>query len=149
MNTVCVFDSDDRFSAMSAKELLESNGIICLMPNEHLTGILPHYSVATGGAKLYVSEKDYELAKIILQPFIKDFVIEKEKLEAIKLDEHKIEKCPKCGSTNIIVNAKYRRGLIAFLYLLTGVPIPAKKVIKRCEDCGLELTLPKPSPDSI
>ncbi len=46
--------------------LLENEGIECEIKNEIVNRMMPMYTLGDGGAKLQVSEENYELAKNIL-----------------------------------------------------------------------------------
>ena len=136
METVCVFQANDHFTALAAKELLESNDIVCLMPNEHLSGVVPYYSMAIGGYSLFVQEADFKRSRELLKFINNKAGITNTRIEPEQKSEGPGESCPKCGGSDIEIEIKNRRSLIVSLYLLFTVPVPAKKAVKRCNACN-------------
>jgi hypothetical protein len=141
VQTVCVFEANDHAEALAIKALLESNDIICIMPNEHITGMIPFYNYATGGFKLFVSEKQYFDATTLLQAHS---VIETAQKPAA--DDILTKSCLFCGSKNLKLETKARTGLILSIFIFFGIPIPAKKKVWVCQDCGRKHKT-KPSSD--
>lgn len=52
--------------SMIAKAMLESNGILCFVRDEHTMYIQPFFSATGGGIKLQVNSEDEEDARQIL-----------------------------------------------------------------------------------
>ncbi|MBN2626965.1 MAG: DUF2007 domain-containing protein [Spirochaetales bacterium] len=132
MNIVCVYDGPDHFLALSAKEILESEGITVIMPTEHTGGVYPQYSLITGGNRLMVSEADAPRAREILAGF---------EGNARPLDEPyplPERTCPWCGSSKYTEIVEQRRGLMGSLFLILGVLIPVRKRYFQCGTCGKE-----------
>ena len=133
MKTVCLYQAKTHFEALTIKETLESNGIICLMPNEHISGVVPYYSQATGGFMLLVSETSYDNALEILEQVIRIYEdSESEEDDIIR----GIESCPQCKSKEIEFTKTPRRGLIISLLVLLMIPVPAFRYRYVCLDCG-------------
>lgn len=130
METVCILIAKDHLSASSAKALLETNDIFCMFPNEHLTGVMPHYGMTTGGFKLFISSEDVERANEILKDHRSDFEYSSKSEKTLKSTV-----CPKCNSTNVILDRSYKL-LPGLLGVLFSIPFPAKKSITKCSDCG-------------
>lgn len=130
METVCILIAKDHLSASSAKALLETNDIFCMFPNEHLTGVMPHYGMTTGGFKLYVSSLDVERANSILEEHRADLEYSSKSKKSLKKSS-----CPKCSSINIELDTSYKL-LPGLLGAIFSIPFPAKKCLNRCKDCG-------------
>ncbi|MDC7223850.1 MAG: DUF2007 domain-containing protein [Spirochaetales bacterium] len=130
MKTVCVYDGPDHFLALSAKEILESEGIMVIMPTEHTGGVYPQYALITAGNRLLVREDEAERAREILSGF---------EGNAQPLEEpfFKPERaCPHCGSVLYTEILEKRRGWRGFVFLLLGTLIPARKRYFICKTCG-------------
>lgn len=65
---VCILNTQDVFEAMLAQSKLASYGILCEIRTNDAGGMLPHLRTAQG-TQLYISEKDIEKAKEILEDF--------------------------------------------------------------------------------
>ena len=130
MKTVCIYESGDHFLALSAREILEREGIIVLMPTEHIGSILPHYSLATAGHRLFVNENEAEWAREILSGFSGG-------AQSLEEPFYTPERnCPACGSTKYTEFIDQRKGLMGFIFLFLGALIPLKKRYFQCNTCG-------------
>lgn len=98
MNSYCIFEGKSHFEALSFKEILENNNIYCIMPNEHLTGVVSYYFSFIGGFKILVSEKEIELATKILSEFGYINIDHCEPDINFTIKEYSL--CPKCGKTH-------------------------------------------------
>ena len=134
MKTVCIYHAGTYFEALSIKEKLESKGIICLMPNEFITGVVPHYSIATGGFRLFVSESSYEDAIEILKT---SFDIDGNRQRSEEPHPYSVT-CPKCQSEDTSLVKHPRRGLILLTLILIGIPFPAYRYRYVCSTCGFQ-----------
>lgn len=131
METVSIMLAKDHLSASSAKALLESNGIICLFPNEYFTGVYPNYSIISGGYRLYVSINDVEAANEILEPHRKAF-------ETLKQQEQSKseERCPLCKTNDVDVIYSKRFFTQLFFALFGSFQGLTKRHFKQCNYCG-------------
>jgi len=121
------------FEAQFARGRLEAEDIYCFLADEHTVGIAWIYANAIGGIKLQVREEDAERALEILS----------EDAEA-NLDElneeggepsEAVERCPKCGSTDLEDRPYSLRS--AFLtILLLGFPVAFRRATVTCRSCG-------------
>ena len=130
MKTVCIYEGSSHFMALSAKELLESEGIMVIMPTEFTGGVYPQYSLISGGDRLFVREDEAEKAREILS----GFEGKAEPLEEPFYTDHRT--CPLCGSPKYTEFIEERRGLTGSLFLLFGIFVPAKKRSFQCRSCG-------------
>lgn len=147
MDTLCVFEGKNHQEALIVLELLETNDIPSLMPNNHLSSIVPYYSLATGGFKIFVSENSFEeAAKLLLS---NNFSIHNAQQLAESSPENKkkivYETCPNCGQLTLETKKKNRFGLIISFFLLCGIPIQASKFEKICNNCDYKLDSKKTS----
>lgn len=127
MKTVFLYQAESHFEALSIKDELESRGIVCLMPNEHLSSVMPFYTPATGGYRLFVSETSLEEARNVLK-----MIVDVDTLT----DTSNLETCPLCYGEHTRLEKKPRRGLIVSLMILFFVPVPAYSTRYVCLDCG-------------
>ena len=133
MKTVCLYQAKSHIEALTIKEMLDAKDIICLMPNEHISGVVPYYSQATGGFKLLVSETSYDEALEILKQTLGINNDGKPKTDKIIKG---LNSCPICNSIEIKFIKIPRRGLIITLLVLLMIPIPAFRYRYVCLDCG-------------
>lgn len=63
MKLVVIKSFNDVLSAHLTKSMLESEGVLCFLQNEHIMGVNPFYNYAVGGVKLAVPS--YHLDKAI------------------------------------------------------------------------------------
>ena len=132
MEFKCVFRSNDNYKVQVAKSILESKGIESIIFNDHISTILPHFSIATGGIPLMVKESDYEEAMEIIKDFKSDIKEQEEKDSESKEDDLE---CPYCDSKNIEIISEPRGCLVGFLFMIFGVPINARRKIHYCKEC--------------
>jgi hypothetical protein len=55
--------------AQFLKSVLEGSGIEAQIPDEHMHGAQPHLSIAIGGVRLLVQEKDAQKAREVFKSF--------------------------------------------------------------------------------
>lgn len=137
MNTLCIFEGNSHQEALSVKEILEFNDILTIMPNEHISSVMPFYSLPTGGFSLYVSNTQFvEAAELLHSLNIK--IQNNELLENLETlqKEKQLETCPHCGNNSVETQLETRKGLIVLIFLFFGVPIHAKKAVKKCHICN-------------
>ena len=60
-----------RAEAEMACALLRSEGISCIIKSDDCGGLRPNLAFSTGGSIVYVEEKDYPKAVILINPEIK------------------------------------------------------------------------------
>ncbi len=65
---ICILNTQDVFEATLAQSKLASYGIHCEIRTNDAGGMLPHLRTVQG-TQLYISEKDIEKAKEILEDF--------------------------------------------------------------------------------
>lgn len=142
MKIICVFEGRFHQEALMVSELLESNNIPCFMPNKHVAGIYPHYSLATGGYTVSVGETLFrEAAEIVLRY---GFPVQNQQLlEEIIPDTREIvlEVCPMCGEKSLETVIEPRVVLPLLVLALMVIPLPAKRVLKKCNSCNYRNTL--------
>lgn len=135
--TIAAFN--DVTEAHILKGRLEAEGILCFLGDEHIVGAQPFYSVAVGGVKLKVTEKDEEEARAILaniQGGTSEFIYNDELELAPPMQEHAATlTCPKCGSDHI-GEEKYNKTVFSLSYLLLGFPVPFRSRKYTCYNCG-------------
>jgi hypothetical protein len=130
----CVFHSINNYEVQLAKSILDAEGIYTLIPNDQITSIAPYFAVATGMVQLLVSEEDAEKAEEILKSFKEDINAEEAK-ENVSVTYLRGIKCSECGSHKVKLSTKPRLIMILLGYLLSGLPISAKKKIYVCDEC--------------
>jgi DNA-directed RNA polymerase subunit M/transcription elongation factor TFIIS len=130
----CIFHSINNYEVQLAKSILDAEGIYTLIPNDQITSIAPYFAVATGMVQLLVSEEDAEKAEDLLKSFKEDIKAEQAKDTASIMYLKQIE-CPQCGSHKVKLSTKPRLVMILLGYLLSGLPISAKKKIYVCDEC--------------
>jgi DNA-directed RNA polymerase subunit RPC12/RpoP len=120
---------------------LESEGIICFVPNELTAQVVPHYSNAVGGVKLQVRESDLTRALEILREAEHSLIDEETEAHQTEDQQTIREKsdivCPFCGSDEVV---KTKRA--GWVFLLTSLlilfPTPFLKRKYYCFDCKQE-----------
>jgi hypothetical protein len=135
---IVTFESyQDPMLAEIIRGRLEANGIDCFMADGNTIGANPLYSIALGGVKIKVFEKDVDKCKAILH--------EPEDIELT--DEMPIETattCPYCVSANVRYGASTVRktnwlGALISFFSMT-YPVIARKAW-HCFNCGKEFKL--------
>jgi predicted nucleic-acid-binding Zn-ribbon protein len=137
LDTICVYRGDNHQEALSVCEVLESGGIVSIMPNKHISSTVPYYSLATGGFSVFVSCSQFIEAAELLHSLNYDVENKNliDNLEEIK-KEKVLEVCPSCMNESLESTSVKRTGLIIFLYALFGVPINAIRIVRYCSLCG-------------
>jgi len=110
------------------KGKLNNEGIDCMLTNENMTNLNPHYNnMLGGGVQILVFEEDLDAAREIIH----------EDLEP----EKNIAECPYCGSTNISYGMGAKKGLKflnIILFALSNVPFSHIRPKYYCKDCKQE-----------
>lgn len=136
--TIVIQQYDSPVEANIMRTKLEANDIPCFLSDENIVGLNPLYSVAVGGAKLHVFEKDKERALQILKETCNEEELEQEEPEHGKNLEMQ---CPECHSFNVSYGPATQRRfslLMVLLSLLLAVyPFQSRKAW-HCFDCGHE-----------
>lgn len=114
-----------------AKGKLESEGIPAFVRDEYLVGVAWDYSLAVGGVKLEVAEEDAERAVEILK---QDHSNEIPEAQEGLVDSGPDDKCPKCGSADLILQKRARK--LGALALLFSLPIIYMGKSCKCRSCG-------------
>jgi len=115
-----------------ARTKLESEGIECVVADEHTVTMNWLYSNAVGGVKLKVWESDLQSAREILEQ--EPITEEGSKNEAAR---HKELHCPGCGSTDVYFE-RFSRRLAFASWILLSFPLPFLKKKWNCRKCGHE-----------
>lgn len=137
MKTVCLYQADSHLEALAMKEELETRGVVCIMPNEHLSAVVPFYTSATGGYRLFVSESALDDALGILETILEtDSIGSSSTTTAETTPAAGVEICPRCRGSHTRFDKKPRRGLIISLMILFFIPVPAYITRYVCLDCG-------------
>ena len=114
-----------------AKGKLESEGITSFVRDEYLVGVDWEYSLAIGGVKLEVAEEDAERAIEILKEDHSEDISEVQ--EGLG-DSDSDDKCPKCGSGDLIWEKSSRK--FGALALLFSLPLIFMGKSCKCRSCG-------------
>jgi len=115
-----------------ARTRLESEGIECVVADEHTVTMNWLYSNAVGGVKLKVWESDLQRAREILER--EPTTEEGSKDEAARYKELH---CPRCGSTDVSYE-RFSRRLAFASWILLSFPLPFLKKKWSCRTCGHE-----------
>ncbi len=138
METICVFKGQTHQEALCVKAILESNDIITMMPNEHMSAIIPPLSFAKRGFDILVPRTQFIEAGELLNSL--NYKIENAELieNLTQADKSKyLELCPQCGSRSLETKLIPRRGLLIFIAsLFVNIPINARKTVKYCHICN-------------
>lgn len=113
------------------KAKLESEGIPVFVRDNHTIDSDPFLSNAIGGVKLFVKNRDYDLAAKILSEISK-FSVD---------DQGNLIQCPKCGAQEIqlLTTIKDFKSLISFLFSFLIVVLPFYNKYKyKCNACNFE-----------
>jgi hypothetical protein len=114
--------------ATVAQSVLESAGIESFLADDNLVRMDWFYSNLIGGVKLFVPEKDAEIARTLLEQSTPT------SFEVEGVGEYEQPKCPQCGSLDVSFNGIHKRS--SYASLLVGVPIPITDKGWRCHLCG-------------
>ncbi|MDA3849857.1 MAG: hypothetical protein PF447_01145 [Spirochaetaceae bacterium] len=138
MDTICICEGDSHQETLMVKEILESNDIACLMPNEQISNIIPSYGLVTGGFQLYVSRCRFKDAAELMIPL--NFTVKNRELLGDIAEPEKVPriyaKCSNCGENTLKSEIKEKRGLWVFFSILLGITLQPKKIQYKCEFCG-------------
>src|SRR5688500_2839037 len=118
---VTVMSFSQPIEAHVARTKLESEGIECAVADEHIVRMDWFYSMAVGGVKVKVRERDLDRARELLNP-------------AVSVAEPSLLVCPKCQSRAVDYNTPARRIALCFLFL--GLPFPYLRRKLQCHTCG-------------
>lgn len=132
MKFVSISTALDMVPISVARSILEAEGIPCQVPNEHISTVLPHYSLATGGVDLQVPEDMVSQASEILMIY-RNAKVES---EPRKEEEKEILLCPKCMSNKIKEVLKPEPFSMLTFFLFLGLPVKIQKKRHQCVDCG-------------
>ena len=122
----------DLAEAMVARAVLESAGIEAWIADENLVRMDWFYSNMVGGMRLQVAEKDEAAAQEIL---------EQQAPQTIEYGENETyqqPRCPKCGSSEIVLGDGMESGRSLVALAVAGVPVPPRKEVWHCEACGVK-----------
>lgn len=143
-----LFSSQDLSEINFVESLLIKNEIRYFIKDEHMSNLLPHYTVALGGKKVAVNDEDYERAIEI----IRNNLEEQETSSTIKpkVDD---KKCPACGSADVEICNKYRTSIKSvvfaiFTFILFINVLSSNKRLK-CNKCNHEWNIKNNVPGII
>jgi DNA-directed RNA polymerase subunit RPC12/RpoP len=120
------------------KARLESEGIECLVADEHIMTVNPLYNIAVGGIKLKVRENDVDRSLEVMKEIQSTPIVDEKENEI---------NCPDCGSSNIESGHRSLKGikgivsgLFSFFFML--FPLYMDRSYK-CQECSMEFKKPK------
>lgn len=120
-----------------AQSLLEAEGIIATIPEEHIAGIDWRWATALQGIRLQVDEEDAGAARALLE----------EKGEIEHEPPQQLDLCPQCGSPEITESPWKRRlkaaTMLMPVLLLVWPFVFAIEPKMKCEACGHRWCSPK------
>jgi Putative prokaryotic signal transducing protein len=115
-----------------ARAHLESEGIPCVVGDEHLVRVDWFLSNAVGGVKVLVPAWEAEHAREVLRPQPRLVVVAS---EGEPVDGEMI--CPRCRSYDVYYR-RYSRRIAAVFILLFGFLLPWRNTRWTCTQCGYE-----------
>jgi predicted RNA-binding Zn-ribbon protein involved in translation (DUF1610 family) len=118
----------DVADAELANSALEAAGIQSFLADANVVGVVWTYSNAVGGIRLMVADEDLEAARSILQ------TDQSGELELSEAERAVSDRCPTCGSLDIVVEKGSRK--TAALMLWTILPLWIWRTRARCRNCG-------------
>lgn len=122
----------DLDEAMIARGRLASAGIECFIADENLVSLNWFMSNVIGNLRLQVSEEDAESAKEILsEPIPEKFSVGEGE------EQFEQPRCPKCNSLDIQFEG-VNRGVALTAAWFIKVPIPLRRNVWKCNDCGAQ-----------
>lgn len=136
MGLCCVLHTEDRFFMFSAREVLENNGIVSVLQDEHLVGTMPFYDMAVAGMKLLVDEQEAERALSLIEGLQVEVELPADQQPEEPLPYDCEQYCPRCHHTEVVVETVSRRGLSLFFFMLFGVTGRLKQKVTVCKNCG-------------
>jgi hypothetical protein len=111
------------------KGMLDTNGIRCVVTNEHFSNLMPFYNGLMGaGAQVMIEDIDLKKSQELLLSSSKDTGIH----------------CPNCNFSDIyfgLGNNKVKKILFVLISLLSWIPFANIKNTYYCRDCGTEFKL--------
>jgi len=115
------------------KNMLEGEGIECILFDYNIVSINPLYSNAVGGIKLKIQEEDKEKAMVILAELAEKPFLDK---------NNEVISCPKCQSQKLYSyfnSMNDAKGVLAAItsIMLISFPLYTKSVY-RCKECEME-----------
>jgi hypothetical protein len=115
------------------KNMLEGEGIECILFDDNIVSINPLYSNAVGGIKLKIQEEDKDKAMNILVELAEKPFLNK---------NNEVISCPTCQSQKLYSNFNSMndaKGVLAAItsVLLSAFPLYTKSVY-RCKECEME-----------
>ncbi|OGP60309.1 MAG: hypothetical protein A2V67_07005 [Deltaproteobacteria bacterium RBG_13_61_14] len=115
---------------------LEAAGIEALILDENTASINPFYSIAIGGCRVQVREKELTRAQEVLGADSMQVMGEdSEDDSSIQIKKPSNELCPQCGALGL-ASEKQVSWLAALLSLISGHSMPLAKKVFRCQVCG-------------
>ncbi len=138
MQTICVFKGHTHQEALCVKAILETNEIIAMMPDEHMSAIIPPLSFAKRGFDILVPRTQFIEAGELLNSL--NYKIENAELieNLTQPDKSKyLELCPECGSRSLETKLIPRKSFLAYIFsILVSRPINARTTAKYCHICN-------------
>ncbi|NCA83982.1 MAG: DUF2007 domain-containing protein [Clostridia bacterium] len=123
MKTIRLTTCQNIQEAALIKGHLENEGIPCILTNQNITTLLPHFNNMLGsGVQVLVDENDLEKAASIIFP-----------------DQDEPLSCPFCNSTNIKYSLGSKKLSKMFFILISALhTIPINNISKtyHCADCN-------------
>jgi hypothetical protein len=129
---VAVATFSQPLEAHLARTKLESEGIACVVGDEHLIRVDWFLSNAVGGVKVLVPAWEAEKAREILRP--------RPRLVVVAGDEEPADGeliCPRCRSYDVYYR-RYSRRIASVFILLFGFLVPWRSRRWTCTQCGYE-----------
>jgi len=121
-----------------ARTKLESEGIMCVVSDEHLVRVNWLLSNAVGGVKLRVPSWDAERAREVLRPRPRLVVVAEPGGAGAPPDEDDEEMiCPRCRSFDVY-RARFNRRAAGIFWLMFGFIVPWLDRRWLCKQCGYE-----------
>lgn len=127
MEFINVCTVDDSLKANYIKEDLNEAGIACIVTNEHMATIMPHFNGMLGmGIQILVHRDDLDVAKAIVK----------------KRTEQQMTVCPYCESTKIDygwgTTHRLKRIFAIVMAFILIVPVWHIKPVYFCRSCRTE-----------
>lgn len=134
METVCIYNAPDHFSALSAKEILEAEDIIVIFPNEFSSLVKPAMAF-TNNYKLIVSIHSAQKASDLLKAH--GFIEEEDPFnKKPEVETSEYISCPACKSSSYSEKVKHRWILQWISLITTGKSYPYKEILFTCRHCN-------------
>jgi hypothetical protein len=132
---VTVANFTEAWEAHMFRLRLEAEGIPAVVSHEHHVGIYWPYALALGGAKVQVFHRDRDLARSV-ERRCRDGEFHNELLDVFgDVDD---DRCPRCASVSFNVRPTWPQAfMLISSAIAAGIIFPLRKVIFRCEACGM------------